>query len=447
MKRWIASTLLLAALQAAAFAAFALDLQGHRGARGLAPENTLPGFAKALAIGVDTLETDIAISRDGQLVISHDPALNPDITRGPDGQFLTARGPLIWQTDFDALRRYDVGRLKPGTRYASLYPAQVAADGARLPTLAELFALVKKSGNTSVRFALETKLTPMAPDDTMAPEPFARALIKAIREAGMAERSQVLSFDWRTLQIVQREAPEIATVYLTAQQRWLDNVGADKPKASAWTAGFKYADHGSVPKLIKAAGGRIWSCFHGDLDAAKVREAKALGLTVLAWTVNEPVDIARALDLNVDGIVSDRPDRVAQKCSVAACLCRRARRSSRSEARLPCPLGCSAWWRRRRREGEQQSFGPHDLKAHFAAEDQQVGIAGHQGIGLARGGQVQEGQVEQVSAGRNSGRRLGHLNDQRVRQVVGEQFLLALRVESELGVGQHAHQFLRGDGA
>jgi len=79
------------------------------------------------------------------------------------------------------LRRYDVGRLKPGTRYASQYPEQEAADGERLPTLAELFALVKKSGNTCVRLALETKITPTAPDDTAAPEPFARALIKAIR--------------------------------------------------------------------------------------------------------------------------------------------------------------------------------------------------------------------------------------------------------------------------
>jgi glycerophosphoryl diester phosphodiesterase len=134
-----------------------------------------------------------------------------------------------------------------------------------------------------------------------------------VREAGVATRTTILSFDWRTLQVVQKEAPEIGTVYLTAQQRWLDNVGAGKPEGSAWTAGFKIADHGSVPKLIKAAGGRIWSCFHGDLDAAKVKEAQALGLQVLAWTVNEPADIVRALDLGVDGIVTDRPDRVREE--------------------------------------------------------------------------------------------------------------------------------------
>jgi len=126
----------------------------------------------------------------------------------------------------------------------------------------------------------------------------------------MAQRTSILSFDWRTLQVVQKEAPEIATVYLTAQRDWADNVGAGQAQPSPWTAGFRYADHGSVPKLIKAAGGRIWSCYHGDLDAAKVAEAHALGISVLAWTVNEPGLIARILDLGVDGIVTDRPDRV-----------------------------------------------------------------------------------------------------------------------------------------
>ena len=295
-----------------ALPALAFDLQGHRGARGLAPENTLASFARALAVGVHTLETDIAISRDGVLLISHDPALNPDITRGPDGQFLSARGPLIFKTDLDELRRYDVGRLKPGTRYAQTYPEQQPADGARLPTLAELFALVKKTGDPDLRLALETKLTPHAPDETAAPEPFARALIQAVRDAGLAQRTSILSFDWRTLAVVQREAPEIATVYLSAQQRWLDNIGAGSSTASPWTAGLKYADHGSVPKLIHAAGGRIWSVFHGDLDAAKLKQAKALGLQVLTWTVNEPAHIERALELGVDGIISDRPDRVRE---------------------------------------------------------------------------------------------------------------------------------------
>ena len=303
--RAVAALLLGLCLQAQAF-----DLQGHRGARGLAPENTMAGFERALAIGVNTLETDVAISRDGVLLISHDPFLNPDITRGPDGQFLSARGPVIWLTDFAELQRYDVGRLKPGTRYAAQFPEQKPHDGARLPKLEDLFALVKKPGHGQVQLALETKVTPTAPDETLAPEPFARALLNAVRDAGLAPRTTILSFDWRTLQVVQKEAPEIGTVYLSIQRPNFDNIGAGKPGASPWTAGFSHAEHGSVPKMIHAAGGRIWSSFHLDLDAAKVREAQGLGLKVLAWTVNEPAHITRAMDLGVDGVVSDRPDLV-----------------------------------------------------------------------------------------------------------------------------------------
>jgi glycerophosphoryl diester phosphodiesterase len=285
-----------------------IDLQGHRGARGLLPENTLASFAKALEIGVTTLETDIAVTRDGVLVISHDRALNPDITRGPDGQFLSGRGPLVSSLSADELARYDVGRIKPGTAYARDFPDQQAVDGARMPRLSELFALVERSGSKDLRLALETKLAPGAPDETLAPEAFARALVDAVRAAGLAQRSSVLSFDWRSLRAVQQMAPEIATVYLSIQQRNFDTIGAQRPGGSPWTADLRFADHGSVPKMIKAAGGHSWSSNWADLDAGKVREAQQLGLQVLAWTVNDAATIGRMLDLGVDGIVTDRPD-------------------------------------------------------------------------------------------------------------------------------------------
>lgn len=295
------------------FSAIALDLQGHRGARGLAPENTLAGFALALGIGVTTLELDIAITRDDVPVVSHDPLLNPDITRGPDGHFLRTPGPVIRRLTFAELQRYDVGRLKPGTDYARRYPDQRPEDGARIPRLSDVFALVRRSGNDSVRFAIETKVTPFNPHQTPDPEAYALAVIAAIRDAGMAHRSSIQSFDWRTLAVVQRVAPEIGTVYLTAQQRWLDNIGAGRPDGSAWTNGIQYSDHGSIPRMIEAAGGRIWSAYFRDLDRAKISEARELGIQVLAWTVNSPADIARMLDLGVDGIVSDRPDLVREE--------------------------------------------------------------------------------------------------------------------------------------
>lgn len=293
-----------------AASALALDLQGHRGARGLAPENTIAGFARTLGIGVTTLELDIAVTKDDVLVISHDRALNPDITRGPDGHFLDVRGPVIRSLTVDELQRYDVGRLKPGTRYAADHPQQQALDGARIPRLSDLFALVRKAGNDQVRFAIETKLTPTSGAETPEPEAFARAVIAAVREAGVQQRSTILSFDWRTLAVVQNEAPEIGTVYLTIQQPNSNNVGPSR--RPEWTNGILFRDHGSVPKMIKAAGGRFWSSFFRDLDVAAIKEAQSLGIQVLAWTVNEPADIEKVLDLGVDGIVSDRPDLVRE---------------------------------------------------------------------------------------------------------------------------------------
>jgi glycerophosphoryl diester phosphodiesterase len=285
-----------------------LDIQGHRGARGLAPENTLPAFARALSIGVTTLEMDSAITQDGVVVVSHDPALNPDITRGPDGGWLASTGPAIWRTSYADLQGYDVGRLKPGTAYGNRWPEQQPVDGTRIPRLAEVFALVKRSGNETVRFNIETKVSPLEPGQTAGPEDFARKLIAAIRSGGMAQRATIQSFDWRTLVVARREAPEIPTVCLTVEKGFMDNIQAQG--ASPWTAGSRFRDHGSVPRMVKAAGGAVWSPYLGDLTREAVKEAQTLGLKVVVWTVNNPADMRRVIEWGVDGVISDYPDRL-----------------------------------------------------------------------------------------------------------------------------------------
>lgn len=286
----------------------AFDLQGHRGARGLAPENTLPAFARALAVGVSTLELDVGVTADGVVVIAHDRRLNPDITRGPDGRWLEPPTPTVRSLTWADLQRYEVGRIRPGSEYARRFPQQHGMDGVRMPRLADLFALVKRSGNAAVRFNIETKLSPLAPEETLAPEPFVEALLAVIRDAGMESRVTVQSFDWRTLLAVRRLAPGVATSCLTVQQRWMDNILAGAAEPSPWLAGFALAEHGSIPRLAKAAGCGTWSPYFGELDRALVAEAHALGLKVLPWTVNEPAHIRTMLDMGVDGLITDRPD-------------------------------------------------------------------------------------------------------------------------------------------
>jgi glycerophosphoryl diester phosphodiesterase len=288
--------------------AHSLDLQGHRGARGLLPENTLPAFARALSIGVSTLELDCGITRDGVLVISHDASLNPDITRGPDGAWLTQDDIPIASLAYDELLRYDVGRIRPGSQYAARFPRQQPVDGSRIPRLADLFALVRKSANTSVRFNIETKISPLHPDRTFPPEIFAKSLVHLILKEKMRDRVTVQSFDWRTLRVVQSMAPQIPTVYLSAQQPWMDNIQAGAG-SSLWNAGLHVsAFGGSVPRMVKAAGGAVWSPYYGELTPDNVKEARALGLQVVVWTVNAAADMRRMMELGVDGIISDYPD-------------------------------------------------------------------------------------------------------------------------------------------
>ena len=310
MRGTIIAALLL--LTSATALAQSFDLQGHRGTRGLAPENTLAAFRKALEIGVGTLETDLALTRDGVLVLSHETRLNPDLTRGPDGKWLTGWGPPIRTLTKAELAPYDVGRLNPDSRYAKQWPQQVAADGEHIPTLQALIALTRSIGRDAVRFNIETKLAPDKPDETADPQAFARAVVEAIRAEGVVARTTVQSFDWRTLLEVKKLAPEIATSCLTIETSNTDTVRRTAPP-SPWHAGLDLAAHGgSLPRLVKAAGCGTWSMFWRNLTPALVKESQALGLVVLPWTVNDPADMNRLIDMGVDGIITDYPDRLRQ---------------------------------------------------------------------------------------------------------------------------------------
>ena len=286
--------------------AAAFDLQGHRGARGMAPENTLAAFRQALATGVTTLELDVGITRDGHLVVMHDQRLNPDLARDGSGDWVATPGPALNSLTLAELQRHDVGRLRPGTRYAQTFADQQPVDGERVPTLDALFEMVRAMGHAQVRFNIETKISPLAPELAPEPEAFAHALIDVVRRHRMDERVTVQSFDWRTLRAVQRLAPALPLAALTARLPSIDNLSDVR-----WTAGLRLQDHGgSVPRLVQTLGARTWSPFHGELTEALLAEAHALGLKVIPWTVNDPAQIDRLIAWGVDGLISDHPARV-----------------------------------------------------------------------------------------------------------------------------------------
>jgi glycerophosphoryl diester phosphodiesterase len=287
------------------------DIEAHRGGRALLPENTLPAFANALSMGVDTLELDVGVTADGVIIISHERGLNPDLARDAKGGYVPAPGTPFVRLQLDEVRTYDVGQIRPDSKYARQFPDQRAIPETRIPMLKELFALVRKSGNNCVRFNIETKIDPNHPDESPDPQTFVTLLLGLIDAEGFSDRIMIQSFDWRTLQLVQQRAPKIPTVYLTLQRGSAPTVALDK--ATNWTAGFNPADHGgSLPHTIKAAGGAIWSPYFGDVNEALVTEAHGFGLRVVVWTVNKPEDMAHMMQIGVDGIISDRPDLLRQ---------------------------------------------------------------------------------------------------------------------------------------
>jgi glycerophosphoryl diester phosphodiesterase len=295
----------------ASTAAGAFDLQGHRGARGLAPENTIVGFAKALSVGVATLELDLAMTTDGVVVVHHDLWLNPNTTRDRSGAYLASRGPAIRSLTLAEVKRFDVGRLKPGTRYAQTFREQQPADGTTIPTLAEVFSLVVEARADHIRFNIETKLTPTTGADAPDPDAFAAAVVAAVRRAGLEQRVTVQSFDWRTLNVLRRIAPELRRACLTSEGAgYVDTLKPVASGRSPWT-GFNIDDFGgSPPRLVAAAGCALWSPFFREVTAKRVAEAKRLGLAVVPWTVNERADAERLLELGIDGIITDYPDRL-----------------------------------------------------------------------------------------------------------------------------------------
>jgi glycerophosphoryl diester phosphodiesterase len=258
-------------------------IEGHRGARGLWPENTLAGFAGALALDVDAIELDVMMTRDGVVVVTHDPRLNPDLTRDSFGEWLVGPGPAVASLDAAQLMAFDVGRARPGGVTALAFPAQVACDGARIPRLAEVLRLALRSRAT---VDVELKTNPPQPELSPHPAVLADAVVAAARDCGAFDRLAVRSFDWRGLRHMRDRWPQVPLTWLTAGA----GPGPDE-----------------VARAAGGDGGR-WGPNHEGLDLGMVERAHDLGLLVIPWTVNSLEAMRRLRDWGVDGICTDRPD-------------------------------------------------------------------------------------------------------------------------------------------
>lgn len=260
----------LAAFAHAASAPRSIQVQGHRGARAVLPENSIPAFEHAIAAGADVLELDVVITKDDVPVVSHDPVLNRKICSGPGSG-------VVREMTLEQIRQWDCGAVVNPE-----FPAQKALPGTRMPTLDEVLALAPK-GN--FWFNIETKVAPVGGP---APETFARLVYEVIRKHDLEKRVIVQSFDFRTLHAMRAIAPSIRL-------------------AALWSGGPR--DYLSI---AKEAGAEIVSPHYLLVNKDEVQKAHQHGLTVIPWTVNTPEGWDRMIEAGVDGIITDDPAALIQ---------------------------------------------------------------------------------------------------------------------------------------
>ena len=292
----------------------AYDLQGHRGARGLRPENTLPGFETALDLEVSTLELDLHLTADGTIVVWHDPVIDrakcglapagPDGAPDPDDVYTTDRDLLISQLTLAQVAGYRCDRNPDTGQFPDqkAVPGDLSGDNYAIVTIGELFDFVaayarsdlktesQRANAERVVFNVETKRRPDRPHyigddfDGDSPGLFEKTLLDEIESRELGDRVIVQSFDHRSLWAVQAVAPHIRLSALTLPDQSVD-----------------------FDELAQR-GASIWSPHFGEVDPASLTAARDAGLAVIPYTVNNPDDMEHLIEIGVDGIITDRPD-------------------------------------------------------------------------------------------------------------------------------------------
>lgn len=260
-----------------------IQVHGHRGARARLPENTLPAFEYALNLGVDYLELDLAVTRDGVLVVSHDPHINPILCVDANGKkFPEGKEPLIHDLTLQQVQSYDCGSIQNPR-----FPKQETKKGTSIPTLEQVFETVKKSTLAhakKVRFNIETKIFPDHPEYTVGPLEFAKKVIALLKKHGMLDRSVLQSFDYRTLIAAKKLEPRLKISALTeTAQEDLEKTARDLK-----------------PDFISP----LWTL----INAEKVSKLHALGVKLAPWTANEPSEWNQLIAWKVDAIITDDPE-------------------------------------------------------------------------------------------------------------------------------------------
>lgn len=293
------------------------DLEAHRGGRDVRPENTLYSYAYAIELGATSIECDMQLTKDGQIVMSHNPILNSDITRDENGNYIENNKYDIRLMTVDELKKFDVGVMDPNCgEYYDLHGKTQFTYDAKIPTLEELMQLIQSYGDKNIVLNIETK---SYPDPASAgyknnadPKKFVEVFNNIVKKYDMEDRVVLQSFDWQTLIEMKKLNPNISTSALWQEQpswgRDSESLRRYEKKKSPWLGGLDIKDYqGNPVKAAHAIGADIISPYYTEISKQDVDEAHSLGMKVVPWTVNNEKDMNMLLDMGVDGIISDKP--------------------------------------------------------------------------------------------------------------------------------------------
>ena len=293
------------------------DLEAHRGGRDVRPENTLYSYAYAIELGATSIECDMQLTKDGQIVMSHNPILNSDITRDENGNYIENNKYDIRLMTVDDLKKFDVGVMDPNCgEYYDLHGKTQFTYDAKIPTLEELMQLIQSYGDKNIVLNIETK---SYPDPASAgyknnadPKKFVEIFNNIVKKYDMEDRVVLQSFDWQTLIEMKKLNPNISTSALWQEQpSWghdSESLRRYEKKKSSWLGGLDIKDYqGNPVKAAHAIGTDIISPYYTEISKQDVDEAHSLDMKIVPWTVNNEKDMNMLLDMGVDGIISDKP--------------------------------------------------------------------------------------------------------------------------------------------
>ena len=288
-----------------------ISLQGHRGARGLLAENTLPSLIKPFDYGMHGIEFDVQLSKDDQVIIYHDLRLKSTITRTHKNEWVAKPGPAVRSLNLAQLKSYKLGQINRQSAYGLRFRKQTRLPDQAIPTLYELVDYLDRKNLNHVVLNIEIKHSPLQPDLCPRPQYIAEKVVDEIKKLNIGKRCIVQCFNWSVIKAVRHIDPRLPISCLTTIDPTEDTLSPRRGKPSLWNAGLDIRDfENNVVSMVAQFNPEYWAPFYRNLTQNYLKQAHARNIKVMTWTVNHQLTMKRLMRWGVDAIISDYPDKL-----------------------------------------------------------------------------------------------------------------------------------------